>query len=128
MEDDEQFKLRVFELKSPEEFSALALEIFRFQYKNNIVYKTFVDGVCHDINTIEHYSHIPFLPVEFFKTHKVTSVSMTPEIVFHSSGTAGMTKSIHYVFSEDLFPQKHIKEFFVFLWQSCRLSYMRSYS
>lgn len=40
---------------------------------------------------------IPFLPVSFFKTHKVTSTDFEPEITFESSGTTGSDTSRHFV-------------------------------
>jgi acyl-CoA synthetase (AMP-forming)/AMP-acid ligase II len=46
------------------------------------------------VNTIEK---IPFLPIEFFKTHKIITGEQKEEIVFSSSGTTGPAQSRHYV-------------------------------
>jgi hypothetical protein len=107
----EQFKLKVFSVKSLNDFNELSLEIFQFQYKNNAIYKTFVDGVCRDIQGIAHYSQIPCLPVEFYKTHKITSVDRKPELTFRSSGTTGQVRSNNYVFSKEVYEESILKSF-----------------
>ncbi len=107
----EQFKIKVFSIGSPADFNLLALEIFHFQYKNNLTYQTFVDGVCPEIGSIDHYSKIPCLPVEFFKTHNIASVDAMPQMVFHSSGTTGQVRSTHKVFSEELYRKSILKSF-----------------
>lgn len=40
---------------------------------------------------------IPFLPIEFFKTHQITSGTFTPSVVFKSSGTTNTGRSQHLV-------------------------------
>jgi len=110
----EEFKLNVFAIESSEAFNELALEIFYFQYKNNLVYSAFVDGVCHNISDIQHYSQIPCLPVEFYKTHKITSVNSEPELIFHSSGTTGQIRSSNPIYSEDVYKESILKCFHYF--------------
>jgi hypothetical protein len=107
----EQFKIKVFSIASPADFNQLALEIFHFQYKNNLTYQTFVDGVCPDIGSIDHYAKIPCLPVEFFKTHNITSVDVLPQLVFQSSGTTGQVRSTQKVYSEEVYRQSILKSF-----------------
>jgi len=107
----DQFKLKVFSITSQSDFNELAIEIFRFQYENNPTYRTFVDGVCRNRDSINHYTQIPCLPVEFFKTHEITSVKGIPELVFHSSGTTGQSRSTHKVYSLELYRQSILKSF-----------------
>ncbi|MEI6851765.1 MAG: acyl transferase [Bacteroidota bacterium] len=109
--NSDPYKLKVFGLESQTAFDQLALEIFRFQYNNNQPYRTFVDGVCRDISAIKHYSQIPCLPVEFYKTHKITSTDALPELVFRSSGTTGQVKSTHNVYSEEVYRQSILQIF-----------------
>jgi hypothetical protein len=45
-------------------------------------------------------SKIPFLPIQFFKYHKIITGSFTPQHVFESSGTTIGSTSKHYI--EDL--------------------------
>lgn len=88
---------RIFKLKSSDDFNALALEIFQYQYKNNKIYHSFVDYLVSDVNEITSFKQIPFMPIEFFKRHKVVSGNKETEIIFTSSGTTGMSTSKHYV-------------------------------
>ena len=82
---------------SAADFSSLAMELFRFQYDNNPVYRQYCDIVHRDPVAIGRIEDIPFLPISFFKTHKVTSTDFEPEVVFESSGTTGTVSSRHYV-------------------------------
>ena len=83
-----------FKIKSEESFNELALEIFQFQYKNNLVYRKYVD--CFGRNSPLHYSEIPFLPIEFFKSNNVICGDGLVDLKFRSSGTSG-ANSVHHV-------------------------------
>lgn len=87
----------IFSISSPSEFNALALETFRFQYSNNSVYRQFCDLLGKDPEKIDTVEKIPFLPIEFFKTHSVLSSTKPSEITFTSSGTTGQQTSKHLV-------------------------------
>ena len=78
-------------------FEEIAFEVFQFQYRNNPVYKQFVDylGKTKPTSIFE----IPFLPISFFKTHEIRCFQKDIAIYFKSSGTGG-NRSNHYV--EDL--------------------------
>ena len=88
-------KYRVLNLNSDEEFKELALDIFNFQFENNKVYREF----CHYLNVntskVDNLKAIPFLPIEFFKSHHVISNDKPIETTFTSSGTTGMKRSHH---------------------------------
>ncbi len=93
----EEFKNKIFEIKSDSEFNEIALEIFHYQYVNNPVYNQYVGLNISNIEKINHYKHIPFLPIELFKSHRVVCRSSEPEKIFESSGTTGFPTSKHYV-------------------------------
>lgn len=78
---------RVFTIDSDEAFEVLAMEVFAFQYANNAVYREFCDALKRSPAHVEKVTDIPFLPVGFFKTHKVVSFQGGEEAVFLSSGT-----------------------------------------
>jgi hypothetical protein len=78
-------------------FLQLALEIFRFQYQQNEVYKSFVDSLHVRPEKVNRITDIPFLPIGFFKTQQVQTTVFKPELIFESSGTTGITSSKHYV-------------------------------
>src|SRR6056297_2514353 len=87
----------IFSISSPAEFNALALETFRFQYSNNPVYREFCDLLQKVPENTDTLEKIPFLPIEFFKTHSVVSSTAPSEITFTSSGTTGQQTSKHLV-------------------------------
>jgi hypothetical protein len=90
---------RIFNVKSEQEFNDLALEIFDFQYNNVAVYRNYVDQLGH--STPKQIEEIPFLPISFFKSHRV-SLSEENELLFRSSGTGGI-RSQHYVRKASLY-------------------------
>ncbi|NNE31596.1 MAG: acyl transferase [Winogradskyella sp.] len=87
----------IFDIKSPSEFEAKALEVFRFQFKNSPVYRSFCDLLYKHPSDIKRIVDIPFLPIQFFKTHTITNSSSSVEKIFTSSGTTGNTTSKHHV-------------------------------
>jgi phenylacetate-coenzyme A ligase PaaK-like adenylate-forming protein len=99
------FKHSIFNLQSPFEFNEIALSLFRYQYRNNKIYNTFVDNLGINESQVYHPEQIPFLPVSFFKTHKIISGDYSEELVFESSGTAGMETSKHYVVDASLYQE-----------------------
>ncbi len=107
-------KNKVFNISNDNDFNELALEIFHFQYKNNIVYNQFVDFLNIQVSQLVNYTQIPFLPVEFFKTHNVVSEAFDPEIIFSSSGTTGIQTSKHHVKNLELYELSFNKTFNLF--------------
>jgi phenylacetate-coenzyme A ligase PaaK-like adenylate-forming protein len=54
---------------------------------------------------------IPFLPIQFFKSHKVVSNSNNIQQTFTSSGTTGMATSKHFVTDVSLYEESYRKGF-----------------
>ena len=88
-----------------EEFESLAIEVFRYQALENPVYKEFLELLNIDPLGIEQISEIPFLPIQFFKNHRVVTGDWEEEIVFESSTTTTGTPSRHYI--KDLDAYRH---------------------
>ena len=103
------FKHSIFNLQSPFEFNEIALSLFRYQYKNNKIYRSFVDALGVSDSKVYHLEQIPFLPVSFFKTHKIVTGDFSEEVIFESSGTTGVETSRHYVADTDLYEQSFTK-------------------
>lgn len=78
-------------------FTETALEIFRYQYATNVVYKNWVDTLHVDIDKVDKLENIPFLPVQLYKTHHVTAGNFIPQVIFESSGTTNNSTSKHLV-------------------------------
>ena len=91
-------KNKIFNIISENEFIELALEIFNFQLLNNNVYSNWVKILKVNPDKVRTLEQIPFLPIEFFKTKKIISSSLSSETVeFTSSATTSQTPAKHYV-------------------------------
>jgi phenylacetate-coenzyme A ligase PaaK-like adenylate-forming protein len=110
----EKIENRIFNISGQDEFEKLSLEIFRFQLKTNAIYREFVSGLSINVGNINHSDQIPFLPIEFFKTHKIISGKFEPEIIFTSSGTTGMQTSRHFIKHLEIYNNSFQKTFGLF--------------
>lgn len=97
--------------RASENFDAAVLEIFRFQYHHNTIYRRFADSLRRNPDSIHRVEDIPFLPVEFFKSQKIYCGVHEPEITFTSSGTTGTTTSSHYVAKKKLYEKSFLDGF-----------------
>ena len=79
------------------DFDALAMDVFRYQATNNALYRQFLELLHRDPSSITHWSEIPCLPIQFFKTHRVQSGAWSETDIFTSSSTTGQIPSQHFV-------------------------------
>lgn len=88
-------KFPVFDIDSPQAFEKIAVDIYRYQLQENEVYRQY----CKLIGKTEatSVSEIPYLPIQFFKSHHIVSDSNPSQITFTSSGTTGSVVSKHHV-------------------------------
>lgn len=105
---------KIFNIRNNHDFNEVALEIFHFQYKNNTIYRQFVDFLNIQTEDVTNYLQIPFLPVEFFKSHKISSSNLVSDAIFTSSGTTGVQTSEHFVADLTLYESSFIKSFELF--------------
>ena len=89
----------------------MALKVFRFQYENNQVYREFCDFLKVEKGNIKSLQQIPFLPIQFFKSHKIVSNSNTIQETFTSSGTTGLISSQHYITDVSLYKESYRNAF-----------------
>ena len=101
----------LFTISSHKQFEKVALKVFRFQYENNLVYREFCDFLKTDVQKVKSLEQIPFLPIQFFKSHKVVSNENTIQKTFTSSGTTGMTTSKHFVTDVSIYEESYRKGF-----------------
>ncbi|WP_298892978.1 acyl transferase [uncultured Psychroserpens sp.] len=101
----------IFSISSEKEFSTLALDIFKFQFENNPVYRSFCDLLYTHPSDVKQIEDIPFLPIQFFKSHDILSSKAQIQDVFSSSGTTGSTTSKHYVTDLSIYEQSFRKGF-----------------
>jgi phenylacetate-coenzyme A ligase PaaK-like adenylate-forming protein len=87
----------IFNIKSDEDFEAMALTTFRFQFENNPVYRSFCDLLYIHPSDVRSIEEIPFLPIQLFKSHEVLSTTNPVVKTFTSSGTTGNITSKHHL-------------------------------
>ncbi len=104
----------IFNIKTEDKFVEIALEIFRFQAINNPVYAQYIELLNIDVKSVDSLDKIPFLPIEFFKSHKVVSTSNEAKAIFTSSGTSGNLTSRHYVPDLGIYEDSFTKGFEAF--------------
>ena len=101
----------IFKITSRAEFDSLALDVFKFQFEHNKVYRSFCDLLYKHPSDVKYTSDIPFLPIQFFKSHDVLSTVQPIEKTFSSSGTTGSITSKHLVTDVKLYEDSYIKAF-----------------
>ncbi|MEJ7693747.1 acyl transferase [Daejeonella sp.] len=104
----------IFSIQNNSQFEKIALQIFRQQAEHCKVYMDFVINLGINASEIKSLNKIPFLPIEFFKSHEVICASGKADEVFTSSGTTGMVQSRHLVINTDLYVQSFRKAFYIF--------------
>lgn len=133
---------KIFSISTDIEFEQLALSIFNFQAVGNPVYASFLAGLKINPAHINSMAQIPFLPIEFFKSHKVVveadgeyQVSGKSEnkeeekksICFTSSGAI---QSKHFVTDVSIYENSYLKGFDYFygdVEQYCVLALLPNY-
>jgi len=100
----------------PEHINALNaddiyINVFHYQYKYNEIYKKYVDAIHIKPENVKNIKDIPFLPILFFKTHKVTTHNFEAKITFGSSGTTGMERSFHYLRDDTIYKESFTYHF-----------------
>jgi phenylacetate-coenzyme A ligase PaaK-like adenylate-forming protein len=98
----------------PGEFNFRTMEILKYQYSENPLYRNFSNQLRKTPEMIEGLNQISFLPVSFFKNTEVKSGEFIPEIVFESSGTTGTKPARHFVKDLRLYRESFVKGFELF--------------
>ena len=102
---------RIFGIESPEEFETCALQTFGEQYLEVPVYREFCDLLGKNPANVHRIADLPFLPIEFFKTHEVLRKNKGTEAIFRSSGTTGSVLSQHHVSDLNRYRDSFLKGF-----------------
>ncbi|RZJ68613.1 MAG: acyl transferase [Flavobacterium sp.] len=101
----------IFAIASQKQFEKTALKVFRYQYENNFVYREFCDFLKVDKGEVKTLAQIPFLPIQFFKSHDVLTGDASVQETFTSSGTTGIQTSRHLVTDVSLYEQSFRQAF-----------------
>ncbi len=117
----------IFSIASTDEFERLALTVFNVQVKENSVYRDYVAALKIDASKVSTVEQIPFLPIEFFKTHKVIVGPDAEEEIFTSSGSI---QSKHYVKDLSVYEKSYrlgFEKFYGIIENYCVLALLPSY-
>ena len=123
-------KQQVFSISNEQQFAETALQVFRFQAENCLVYREFITNLKVDIDAIDRVENIPFLPISFFKSHEVLSSIDKVQVTFTSSGTTGVINSRHLVTDVTWYEESFRRAFDLFyggIHDYCVLALLPSY-
>lgn len=101
----------VFNIQNQSDFKTCALQVFRHQFKNNAIYRSFCDLLYIHSSDVKEIEEIPFLPIQFFKSHAVLSSTQAVKETFTSSGTTGSSVSKHMVTDLSWYTKSYTKSF-----------------
>ena len=101
----------IFNITSEASFNAAALAVFKHQFEHNSVYRSFCDLLYKHPSEVKTVQQIPFLPIQFFKSHTIVSNSKSAEATFTSSGTTGSIVSKHFVSDLEIYKQSFRRGF-----------------
>lgn len=101
----------VFNIQNQSDFKTCALQVFRHQFKNNAVYRSFCDLLYIHSSDVKEVEEIPFLPIQFFKSHTILSSTQAVKETFTSSGTTGSSVSKHMVTDVSWYTKSYTKGF-----------------
>ncbi|MFN3849168.1 MAG: acyl transferase [Spirosomataceae bacterium] len=112
-------------------FEELALEVFRYQASQNPVYQQYLGYLRINPQKINRIDKIPFLPIQFFKHHKVVSGAAPIQLTFESSGTTEKQKTSKHFVSDlpfyELISQQIFEKFYGYLSDYHILALLPSY-
>ena len=88
------------------DFEEKALDLFKDQFQKIEVYNAYCQILKRDPSNVSSLVEIPFLPISFFKSHKVFDKNRKEEGYFMSSGTTAQpNRSRHYYHSLEGYEQ-----------------------
>jgi len=125
-----KFKNSVFNIGNNSDFLKSAIDIFHYQARNNNVYEQYIEKLKVDVDRVKSLEQIPFLPIVFFRTHKVITGNSAVQKLFESSGTTSAETSRHYLSDISCYEKsfrKGFEHFFGKLNQYCILALLPSY-
>lgn len=84
---------------------AAALQLFQYQAQHCPPYAAYLAALGCSPTQVRRVAEVPFLPIEFFKTHDVRTdpAAWEPQEVFRSSGTTLQQRSRHLVRTPQLY-------------------------
>jgi len=91
-----EFKNNLFSINE-DTFIDSSLEAFKYQFSQNPVYRQYCTFLSKTPLTVKRLTEIPFLPIEFFKSHAIITNGAKIQKTFLSSGTTSQERSKHHI-------------------------------
>lgn len=109
--DIDSYIERIFSLTKGDKaaFEKAALIAFEYQSRENAVYAAYIKALGVSPSQVDSIEKIPFLPISFFKSHDIVCGNISPQEIFLSSGTTGMTPSRHIVKDLSIYTRSYMK-------------------
>ncbi len=107
----ESLRNRVFKVNSERTRHELMLEVFRYQFKYNEVYRNWSLAFNRNPENVQQVTDIPFLPLSFFRHHAIRSGFTHDTLVFRSSGTTAALTSVCHVADPNLYEESFVNGF-----------------
>lgn len=101
-------------------FEEKVRQVFEYQFEHNPIYKRYCEALsdtssCHPefgSGSSDAREAIPLLPIKVFKDVQLTTrPDQKPNLLFKSSGTSGMQRSVHQVHDSALYEQSLLEGF-----------------
>ncbi|MBL0308718.1 MAG: acyl transferase [Bacteroidetes bacterium] len=92
-------------------FETLAIELFAYQYRQVSMYRAFCDSFKKKPENVRTLADIPFIPIDFFKRHRLLAGEMADQKIFESSSTTDTVPSCHYVADLTVYEESFLKGF-----------------
>lgn len=92
-------------------FDDFAMRLFHFQASENKIYREYLNLIERPAEQIKTIDQIPFLPISFFKNHKVVTTDYVEDQVFSSSNTTGQVPSKHFIKDLDHYRNNAVRLF-----------------
>ena len=105
---------KILNISSSQEFEKYSIEIFNYQFEKNTIYREFCKLTGKNPSNIRSSFEIPFLPIQFFKTHKIISSNQPIKKTFYSSGSTKNNLSKHHIIDLKLYEDCFLKIFMDF--------------
>lgn len=110
----QKIKNGIFNIKNHSIFESIALDVFHYQSENNTVYRQYIKELGQSSKQVKSIRDIPFLPISFFKTHRIVTGKQGSEKIFESSGSTTTTNAKHYVSDIKFYEKNALEAFRIF--------------
>lgn len=109
---DREIRSLLFDPEIP--FQKKASLVFRYQFRENPVYRAFVEASGITVPEEPRPEEIPLLPIRAFRETRQSTRREPPPLIFRSSGTSQMTRSLHEVHDPTLYEESVLRGFDLF--------------